>query len=270
MIKKIKKIIEKIIMGLANISHIDLLGLAYKKIGILREAGDITAGEKNFIRKQLKKIIGDNQPIFFDGGANVGEFSLLLRENYPKARIFAFEPNNTPYEKLQINSKDKNIEIFMAGLSSSNKEAEIFTNPDNTSKYGSIYKSVLTEIHHQKNVQGKKIELVTLDGFCQKNNIDNIDFLKLDIEGHEVEALRGGENLLKAGKIKVIQFEFNAVNIISRIFLKDFYDLMPNHNFYRIRTNDLLPLGPYNAINEIFRVHNLVAILKESDILAKK
>jgi hypothetical protein len=68
--------------------------------------------------------------------------------------------------------------------------------------------------------------------------------------------------MLKENKIKIIQFEFNEPNVANRVFLKDFYQLLPNFSFYRIKIGGLIPLGEYNSKNEIFRYQNILAINK--------
>ena len=106
----------------------------------------------------------------------------------------------------------------------------------------------------------EKIQLTTIDAFSAEKKIDCIDFLKIDIEGNELEALRGASRLINQHKIGMIQFEFNVADIAARVFMKDFYDLLNDHHFYRIKRTGLLPLGPYSAQNEIFRIQNILAV----------
>jgi len=63
-------------------------------------------------------------------------------------------------------------------------------------------------------------------------------------------------------KIKLLQFEFNEMNIISRVFLKDFYSLLRGFDFFRLDTQRLIPLPNYDATNEIFKFQNILAINK--------
>ena len=61
-----------------------------------------------------------------------------------------------------------------------------------------------------------------------------------------------------------MQFEFNEMNVISRVFLKDFYDLLGDEwDFFRLDTRKLIYLGRrYDSANEIFKFQNIVAIRK--------
>ena len=80
----------------------------------------------------------------------------------------------------------------------------------------------------------------------------------LDVEGLEYEVIKGA----KKTSPRMIQFEFNSMDVYFRIFLKDFYDLLPNYDFYRISPKELIPLGEYNTINEIFAYQNILCIKK--------
>jgi hypothetical protein len=68
--------------------------------------------------------------------------------------------------------------------------------------------------------------------------------------------------LLQENRIDIIQFEFGEMNIASRVFFKDFYDLLSGqYHLYRLLPNGLLPLEPYNARrHEIFIYQNIIAI----------
>jgi hypothetical protein len=90
--------------------------------------------------------------------------------------------------------------------------------------------------------------------------------LKIDTEGSELEVLKGAEKMLCNKKIDIIQFEFNSLNVISRVFLKDFYDILKDFSLYRINTNCLIPLPKYDTENEIFKYQNFLAVRRDLNI----
>ena len=69
------------------------------------------------------------------------------------------------------------------------------------------------------------VRLETLDGCCQRAEIQAIDFIKIDVEGHELEVLRGTTDILAKGGIRFIQFEYGGCNMDARVLLKDLFDL---------------------------------------------
>jgi hypothetical protein len=82
----------------------------------------------------------------------------------------------------------------------------------------------------------------------------------MDIEGFELDALKGASRLLSEGRIGVIQFEFNVMNIDSKAFLRDFYTILDGWSFYRLRRGGMMRLGNYTTRNEIFAYQNIVAV----------
>jgi len=105
-----------------------------------------------------------------------------------------------------------------------------------------------------------------LDNFCEKNHIDFIDMLKMDVEGHEFRVLQGSKRMLENRKINYIQFEFGGSNIDSRTYFKDFYDLLKkDYTIYRVLADGIRPIGQYNEmLHEIFTTINYLAELKSN------
>src|SRR5205085_11763068 len=99
----------------------------------------------------------------------------------------------------------------------------------------------------------------TLDEFCGQENIDKIDLLKIDAEGHELEVLKGARRMIEQKKVNWIHFEFGEGNVFSRVFFKDYYDTLPGYKFFRVTAKGLLPLGSYGPRHEIFFFQNIAA-----------
>lgn len=72
--------------------------------------------------------------------------------------------------------------------------------------------------------------------------------------------LKGCKQLIRNQKIDLIQFEFTQINMLFRVFLKDFYDLLNNYKIYRLDTKKLIPLFDYQVRNEIFLYQNFLAV----------
>ena len=150
----------------------------------------------------------------------------------------------------------------------SNQEGslELWTEPDHPDAPGhtTTYRDVLTTQFTYTNIVSERIPAETLDGFCRSHQIASIHFLKIDTEGHEMEVLRGAQELLEQKRLYAVQFEFNEMHIISRVFLRDFVKLFANFNLYRLLANHLQPLN-YGSHEEIFLFQNLLAVRKDLD-----
>ena len=257
-----RKNASSVINYIVDTYKIDLLLQTYRRMGIHLGSGQ-RGGEQYFIEQILPSLLKTKPRVLFDVGGNVGNYTQTLNKAFPEARVFSFEPIKSNYEQLEsmVNTLD-NISCFNIGMSSVSGTKKIYFPNSKNNVHGSLYEGSLKELLNYEELYSEEIELTTLDDFTKSSNIDQIDFLKIDTEGHELEVLEGAKNLIDNQKIKVIQFEFNEMNIMSRTFLIDFYKMLTGFDFYRLRSQDILPLGAYNSRNEIFQIQNLIAVRK--------
>lgn len=237
------------------IYHLSLRGL-----GILNYNSDKISGEVSFLKKYISQ---EQEGVVLDIGANTGSYSKRLRSINSNIDIFSFEPHPLTYNKLIKNLDHLNIKSLNLGVGSVAGTLNLYdyANQDG-SEHASIYEDVIKSIH-KGTVTKHKINVITLDEFTYQHNIEKVLLLKIDTEGHEIEVLKGFEKFIRANKVYMIHFEFNEMNIVSRVFFKDFWDFLPNYNFYRLLPNGLIHIKNYSPILcEIFAYQNIVAILK--------
>lgn len=235
-----------------------LLGLNYSSAKKYNDNG-----EKNLLKK-LAKQFSDKELVILDVGANIGEYSASVIESFEHKNfhLFSFEPSKPTFQTISKRfTEDNRITVLNKGLSNEAKSIQLFYDKE-TSGLSSVYNRDLR--HTSVNfTESETIEVITLDMFCIENEIENIDFLKLDVEGHELEVLHGATNTLKNSNIKVLQFEFGGCNIDSRTYFKDFYfHLEHDFNIYRIVRDGIHPIKTYSEKLEIFQSSNFVAIHK--------
>lgn len=130
--------------------------------------------------------------VVVDGGALFGAHTVALASLVPDAVVLAFEPQRIPFQilcgNLQLNSLD-NVIAYEAALSDGNGHVTIpDLNPRNGPHYG------LTEIDKPATTERNHVRCDKLDSFV--NASAGIDFIKLDIEGSELRALRGAERTI--------------------------------------------------------------------------
>ena len=215
-----------------------------------------TNGELNWLKNQIKTA-----NIIFDIGANVGDWTKLCLTLNKKSFVYCFEPSNYTFELLKKNTIDfKNITYNNIGLGSKNSIQTLHCVGKGFGT-NSFYQREGIDI---KQSMAEQITVETLDYYCKKNEINEIDILKIDVEGHEYEVLNGAKELLKNGVIRCIQFEYGGTYIDSRILLKDIFELLikNDYNLFKMYPNKLLFIEKYEQIYENFKYSNWVAIHK--------
>jgi FkbM family methyltransferase len=212
----------------------------------------------------LNKIAKMNPSVIIDGGANVGDYSMISNKIMPDCKIYAFEPVEATFQQFLTNIKDlQNIVPIKKGLFKENCELEI--NLFDSNEHSSLY-----DIDGIANISDHKqtIGLIRGDDFIKDNNIASIDFLKLDIEGAEYDALLGFENAIKGGIVKLVQFEYGYINISTKKLLIDFYTFFEANGYI---VGKVFPKNVefrnYNFKYEDFIGPNFVAVKKTETAL---
>ncbi|WP_293303692.1 FkbM family methyltransferase [Pedobacter sp. UBA5917] len=243
-------------------ANLFLYKLSLFGLGLRNYENDTVSGEKAFIRflKALKKF---DSGAILDIGANVGNYSVMLRKNGINLPIYAFEPHPVAFRKLSEAAIAHNFIAVPEGAGEESSMAAIYDyQGDGGSEHASMYKGVIEHLHKGK-AEEVAIALTTIDEFVARYDIRKIALLKIDTEGHELSVLKGAKQTIASGIAEVIQVEFNEMNIISRTFFKDIVDILPGYDFYRMLPDGLKALGPYNSTNyEIFSFQNIVALKK--------
>lgn len=237
-----------------------LMYTAFYGLGVHNQlSGDPTPNERRFLRK-LHRNVGNIQTIL-DVGANAGQYATYLRKVFPEGRILSFEPNPVAYDSLRKATSALDIETLNLACSDNEGKAVLYDFKDRPgSASASLNADVIGFAGHTP--EAREIQTVRLDNFLSGRNIDHVDFLKVDAEGHDLSVLRGAEAYLRDCRIDIIQFEFARMNCLSHILVKDFFDLLEGYSIYRLAPNgDLLPLGSYEPLTcELFGHQNLVAV----------
>ena len=236
-----------------------LLEMSLRAIGIGNYESMSRSGEAPFLQSVLPRLVGP-EPTLVDVGAHDGEFASLLLERFPSARIYAFEPHPQTYERLE-RTVGARVGAENIAISDHVGELELWDySASEGSPHASAYRDAIATLHHGEPVMHRVI-VTTLDDWADARGLARIDFLKIDTEGSEFAALKGAQRLLGRRAIGVVQFEFNEMNVYSRVFLSDFADLLPHHRLYRLCPTGMLRLHPYRPIlHELFAFQNVVAV----------
>ena len=244
--------------GFENLYNFSLHGMGYGESADFRSSGE----EKvmDYVAENLREKIGTM--CLFDVGANIGEYSLLLKDKFMDEKIYAFEPSEKTFDRLKFNFKNEpNVTPINYGLSNTNGKEILYYNTE-LSAGASLYRRKWDNYGLDLDKE-EKINTITLDNFCKNENIKEIDFLKIDVEGNELNVLKGAKEMLNKRKIRFIQFEFGGQDIDSKTPFRDFWNLLSeDYNIYRIFSGGIYPIKDYNEKREIYFAMNYFAELK--------
>jgi FkbM family methyltransferase len=209
----------------------------------------------------LQEVAADIH-IAFDVGANVGEWTAFLLSRAPRvAHVYAFEPCGSAFVKLVDRSFPPCVSSYRMGLSSRPGNAFLYVlgeaDPGN-----SLYQRQGLEKGWgiQPTDTTEEVTLETIDRFCEQHDVQSIDFVKIDAEGHEVDILEGARESLQKGIIQIVQFEYGGTYIDSRRLLKDVFQIVAglDYTVFLIAPDRLIAYLQYDQRLENFQYKNFV------------
>ncbi|HXG85364.1 MAG TPA: FkbM family methyltransferase [Pyrinomonadaceae bacterium] len=128
--------------------------------------------------------------VIFDVGANTGIYSLIAKSLNPQARVYAFEPIERVFQKLEHNNHLNGYDItcFDYALSNTDGTATVYDTPTEH-----IYSVTVNENNSPEGTEVVPVEIkvIRLDSLITQMNIEKVDLIKLDVETHEAEVLEG-------------------------------------------------------------------------------
>ncbi len=161
-------------------------------------------------------------------------------------------PSQETFQKLSENlGKHNEFKLNNFGLGKENTVLKLYSDSP-TSGCAS-----LTRPRFGRNFQfAQDVPIQTGDEYCRNNRIRHIDWLKVDVEGHELDVFVGMKALFENKNIGEVYFEFGFPAIESRTFLRDYFDFFAQYGYVlsRVTLGGLLvPLKKYRGSYEQFR-----------------
>lgn len=230
-------------------------------LGILNYENSKVSGEDYFLSTYLK---GKGAVTVLDVGANRGDYSRKVLKSNPDATVYAFEPHPQTFSRLQRDVQHPNFKAFNLAVGGHDGKSILYDYlAGEGTSHATLYPEVIRKFRSSE-AEGNEVSIIRLDCFMRERNIECIALLKIDVEGNELQVISGLGNTLNRGFIKIIHFEFNEMNVYSRTFFKDFIEILPDYNLYRLLPYGMVKLEKYESLYyEIFAYQNIIAIHKE-------
>ncbi|HTA76992.1 MAG TPA: FkbM family methyltransferase [bacterium] len=205
----------------------------------------------SFYMARRIKNLGIPFKTIIDGGANIGQFSRSVAETFPEARVIAFEPLPDITEILKKNlSGSPKIKLIFSALGSKSGKITFHRNTHSHSssvsslneKYQSssalpFNKDYQKQFPEARNAGDVEVPLVTLDEVLEKETLEGPVLLKLDLQGFELEALRGGVKTLRKVDFILIETVFKPIYEGEALF-PEIEDFLRSEGFQFVQVLD--------------------------------
>jgi FkbM family methyltransferase len=215
-----------------------------------------TNGELNVMKEWLPRC-----RVAFDVGAHRGDWTAAALAINPALEIHAFEPASDSFAALAARTLPAQVHRHRLALGARAEQRALYALGDD-SQLRSLYPRSGLEARIAAPREIERVAVTTLDAYCAEANIDAIDFLKIDAEGHDLQVLRGGSALIARHAVWFVQFEYGQPNIESGDLLKDFFAFFAGtrYKLYKIHAEGVSPHPRYNAGLENFQYQNWLAV----------
>ena len=159
-----------------------------------------------------KRRSGNNDYSVFDVGTNFGYLSLVWANSVcENGKVYGFEPHPNLHKSFtnSVNSNQLNNQIVPVNVAVGNSEGTLNINLVSTTS------NINTINDENQKTKSKKVDIITLDNYVKKNNIDKCDLIKIDVDGIELDILTGSEKMIRKFQPIIIVETNNDFEIID-------------------------------------------------------
>lgn len=242
------------------------MGILLKRLDGKAQLDPNKNGEHKILNAVIK--MSGSKVVLFDGGANVGDYALefkrLCERHNKTAYLILVEPFPSTRKVLEENLGSAEYNLIDVALGESAEDVDFYFDNDvnNVNGSNSVYK------HYYLNSGRISVQQDTIDNIFSRMATKNIDLMKLDIEGAELNALRGATSLLSTRRVKYIQLEYNQTWLKGNSSIEAILDLCNTFGYrlFRVSQKGLISIPSYHYILDDFVFSNLFLVSNEADL----
>lgn len=163
----------------------------------------------SFFVSKIKERFDINEiNIIFDIGSLNGIESVKFTEKIPNCHVHTFEPNPESYKNVLISTENiPNISVHNLAVSNYEGESDFYITYDNMGGSSLLFPNNVLKTG--ASISKIKVNTIVLDKWCTENNIDKIDVIWMDVQGSELNILKGIGQILN--KIKALYVESSMI-----------------------------------------------------------
>ena len=196
---------------------------------------------------------GIASPTVVDCGANFGHWTTGVRSliGHEAGRWVLIEPTAELLAGLRALP---NVDVIDAAAGEV-EEVRDFYVPTGPSGWMTLHQRG-DSFSQGREFQKRQVRVVRIDAQLEQREIERVDYMKMDVEGHEIFALRGLGRYIEERRILAFSFEFGSANVNSRTFFRDFWEMLDplGYEISRIAPGGVrVPIRSYYETLEFFR-----------------
>jgi len=208
---------------------------------IVIESGNLSADD-------IRRMVGKDNPIIIEIGANIGQSTIEFIKVMPKARIYCFEPDPRAAAKLRqkISSIQADVKIFECAVGDFNGTVSFHqSSGEGDQKDWDQSGSIREPKNHSiawpwVKFQSKiEVPIVRLDDWAIEQGIVDVDFIWADVQGAEIDLIKGAKKILESSRFFYTKYS-NDEWYEGQADLKQLYEALDNFSVCRIFRMDAL------------------------------
>lgn len=215
-----------------------------------RLAGALTSVHRGRISfEEIAELVGRDDAVILEVGANDGTDTLTFAQTFPKARIHAFEPDPRAASRFRDKVDAPNVTLHELAISNTNgtltfhqSDGAVDGGPDGGWDLSGSLRAPKQHLERHPGITFDntiEVQASTLDSWCEQTGIDRIDFLWADVQGAEADLIRGATGILPATRFFYTEYD-NREMYEGQWDLQTIASHLPAHSLRKRWKNDAL------------------------------
>lgn len=211
----------------------------------------------------IEKCIGDND-VVFDVGAHRGDWTACVLTMRQPASLHLFEAAPQMLAELEARdfSFDGLLTIESAAIGASEGYGAFHCYMDSPAWSGFYRREDAERQFGKQAPRLVQVRTTSLDTYCANKNIRHVNFIKIDVEGAELDVIQGASELLSRGAVDYVQFEYGGTYQDAGVKLRQVYSYLKRFGYavYRVTASGIAHIPAFDPALEDFEYSNFLAV----------